>query len=952
MKNSIYFLLAFASFCVLGLTSASADAFQSFPIEPQNGKFSVRFSAVPSLANIDGVIGFGGSQITAFSDFNCIVRFGSDGNIDVRNGGTYAADATVPYIKGRKYYIQMDIDVTLSTYSVKVIPFVGDTVTLAQDYAFSADQITGSITHFGTMMVGEDATKFIGVADFQIGSQHIELGHDNFSIKTDPLTGDFFVNVVATPSADKINGAIGLGKEMMTGWSSLNCIVRFNSEGKLDVRNGAEYLATNEVSYVGGKPYLLFIKGNTVNGTYSVKVGTPFGDTVSIAKDYAFRKDTPSDVLNYISQRVIRDETQSGKPNSYIALDGILTGELKYDFINPVISSPITPFVGAFSRTVVITPSADSINASYNLSKIAGQAWGDLNVIVRFTPEGKVDVRNDGAYAADVEFLYEGGISYVVKIDGNTTTSKYTVSIQKSPYSDPVILATDYTFRMNSPSDILNFAGTKTIWDENQQGKTASYLKVSNVGITQDLDESFVNSAPTVATPASFTMFSDESAREVPIVNISDGDGGFQALTASATSSEPTVATVALDYSAGSMGNLTITPVAAGSTTITITVMDDGGTAAQGMDTKTVMFDVTVLAAVALRDIVISTADGEWGADNRILGGKDCEPCYDSWLRSNTGEAELKNENLLINISPKYTYVQYLRFDLSQLPETGGALEASLSLYSPSAKNRGVNSDSINVYVVEDQYFPIKDFQGYIDQELDEFYIEGNEGGYIDIIKEDNSGYIPGYENWIVADNAPGFNEGNESDLSESWDYINHDVLLDVGSKFVFSAKDTLHTFSHPDIAKFINDDSNGVIVFVIMLDPSNNAEFADKSQALYSGENLGAEPFISIKWDSNFEPGTGGCTGDNCEELSTVVESRFGVYPNPTSKALSFTNTDKVYYSNIYTVDGKLVKIDESNNGSALKSIDVSSLHKGLYFLKAYSIDGKLVLSSKFIKE
>ena len=953
MKNSIYYLIALLSHCILGLSNANADASQSFPIAAQTGNFSVRFTAVPSDYNLDGAIGFGGNEISEFNDFNCIIRFGASGEIDVRNGNDYDADSLVNYIKGRRYYFQMDVNVPNSTYSVIVIPFEGDTVILAKDYAFRADKVTGSIAHFGTKLVGDDVTKFIGVADFQIGSEHIESAHDNFSIQTDALSGDFFLNVVATPSADSINGAIGLGKELLTGWGSLNCLVRFTNEGKIDVRNGSNYEAIADLSYLGGKPYLVFITGNTVSKTYSVKIGTPSGDTVTLAKDYEFRSNSPGDVLNYLSQRVVVDTTQldpaqNGIIGSYIALDGLVTGELKYDGINPVISMPIDELSGAFSKSVVITPSADSINASYNLSKIAGQAGPDLNVIVLFDAEGKVEVRNDGDYMADAEFLYEGGVSYVVKIDGNTTTSMYSVSIQDSPYSQPVIIATDYTFRKNMPSETLNFAGTKTIWDTNQSGKVGSYLKIANVGITTLINDGpLVNLEPTISVLSDTSFFVDDSPAILEIVDIGDGNGGSQSLSVSAASSATDIATVSVNYTDGSTGELTITPVAVGVTTISVTVMDDGGVDNGGIDTKVVSFDVDIKAAIAIRDFTITVAEGEWGADNRILGGKDF---YEAWLSQNTGEGKKGSDNNIVNIPPKFTYVMYLRYDLSKLPKVGGAIEASLSIYSETAKTNGVDSDSINVYVVEDKFFPSKDNQGHIDQELNEFYTEGDKG---DILQGNNTDYIgEGYINWIVADNAPGFNEGNESDLSASWDYINHDVLLDVGSKFIFSAKDTLHTFSHSDFAKYINDDTNEAIVFVIQMEPNPNAKFPDQAQELYSGEDVGREPFISVKWDKNFVPTDPGCVGDDCEALSFIDDKNLLVYPNPTTGTLTFSDQSTIYSASIFTIDGKLVKNDLGDKESALNSIDVSALQEGLYFIKAYSQQGSLLFNSKFIKE
>ena len=72
-----------------------------------------------------------------------IVRFSPTGStLDVRNGGGYSADATIPYLAGDTYHFRLIVDIPLHTYSVYVTAPGSDEQLLAADYAFRAEQST------------------------------------------------------------------------------------------------------------------------------------------------------------------------------------------------------------------------------------------------------------------------------------------------------------------------------------------------------------------------------------------------------------------------------------------------------------------------------------------------------------------------------------------------------------------------------------------------------------------------------------------------------------------------------------------------------------------------------------------------------------------------------------------------------------------------------------------
>ena len=109
-----------------------------------------------------------------------------------------------------------------------------------------------------------------------------------------------------------------------------------------------------------------------------------------------------------------------------------------------------------------------------------------------------------------------------------------------------------------------------------------------------------VNDAPTIATPSGVNIneSASPSQQTVNLSGITAGGGETQTLTVTASSNNTGLTGIpSITYtSPNSTGTLTFTPVANtfGTATITVTVMDDGGTQNGGVDTTSVKFTVTV----------------------------------------------------------------------------------------------------------------------------------------------------------------------------------------------------------------------------------------------------------------------------------------------------------------------------------------------------------------------
>jgi hypothetical protein len=117
-----------------------------------------------------------------------------------------------------------------------------------------------------------------------VGSQQwISIGYP-------PQTTSFTYGFNMTPSATNVDALVGLGGiNPVTAYDQLACVVRFNSSGKIDARNGGAYAAVTDFPYSVGGVYTVRIKVDPVAKTYEATVSVNGGVPVVIARNYSFR---------------------------------------------------------------------------------------------------------------------------------------------------------------------------------------------------------------------------------------------------------------------------------------------------------------------------------------------------------------------------------------------------------------------------------------------------------------------------------------------------------------------------------------------------------------------------------------------------------------------------------------------------------------------------------------
>ncbi|HVH68406.1 MAG TPA: Ig-like domain-containing protein, partial [Gemmatimonadales bacterium] len=119
---------------------SSAGTWQNSAIASQTGPFEIQFDVTPAATNIDGSVGLSNGPAGAWTSLATIVRFNTSGTIDARNGGTYAATATIPYSAGVRYHVRLDVNLPAHSYDTYVTPPGSAEQVLGAGFAFRTEQ--------------------------------------------------------------------------------------------------------------------------------------------------------------------------------------------------------------------------------------------------------------------------------------------------------------------------------------------------------------------------------------------------------------------------------------------------------------------------------------------------------------------------------------------------------------------------------------------------------------------------------------------------------------------------------------------------------------------------------------------------------------------------------------------------------------------------------------------
>ena len=253
-----------------------------------------------------------------------------------------------------------------------------------------------------------------------------------------------------------------------------------------------------------------------------------------------------------------------------------------------LIPNPTVEYTGSSTGYLAYTPVADQTGTATITVDVSAPATAPADNIMHFDVEVEENIAPDidqvaafDAKAGDPQVVQLTGID-----DGNPSAEQ---AITVTATSSNPGLIPNPTVAYNSDDSFGSLTFTPTL---GQTGSAAITVTLQDNGGTRaggvDTNEMVfdvnvyaqINNPPTIDSIGTIATFINTDVN-VPLAGISDGDGGSQTLTITATSSNtglvpnPTV----VYTSPNSTGQLQFTPVAGqtGTATITVTVTDNGG---------------------------------------------------------------------------------------------------------------------------------------------------------------------------------------------------------------------------------------------------------------------------------------------------------------------------------------------------------------------------------------
>jgi hypothetical protein len=252
----------------------------------QNGSFTAEVDATPLGSGIDGAVALSNGPQTTFTGLACIGRFNSSGFIDARNGGAYSSANSIPYLANQTYHFRFVVTLSNHTYSIYVTPPGQAEQAVGLNYAFRTEQ--QSVTALNNWSVFADigsmqASDFLSASETAIANS--TFTNSSFASQS----GAFQAEWDAMPTASGMDGVMALSNGAQTSFTGFACLIRFFTDGTIQVRNGGVYSADTTIPYSPGTIYHFRVAANVASHTYSVFVTASGGSEQSLASNYAFR---------------------------------------------------------------------------------------------------------------------------------------------------------------------------------------------------------------------------------------------------------------------------------------------------------------------------------------------------------------------------------------------------------------------------------------------------------------------------------------------------------------------------------------------------------------------------------------------------------------------------------------------------------------------------------------
>jgi hypothetical protein len=231
-------------------------------------------------------------------------------------------------------------------------------------------------------------------------------GFDNIPMSS-AQTGSFTATIDAVPSISPSNTTIGLCQGAQTAYTGLACVVRFNTSGDIDARNGGAYTAASTIPFSAGVSYHFRFVVNVPTHTYSIFVTPAGGSEITVGSNYAFRTEQAG-VTSLDTWNIDVAATPGGT---------VTISNLNVTATAQVAAPTFSPGAGTYTSAQSVTISTTTSGAS-----------------IRYTTDGSTPTSTTGT-------LYSGPVAV-----GSTKTLKAIAF--ESGFTDSTVSSATYTINL------------------------------------------------------------------------------------------------------------------------------------------------------------------------------------------------------------------------------------------------------------------------------------------------------------------------------------------------------------------------------------------------------------------------------------------------------------------------------------------------------------------------
>src|SRR5438874_4524515 len=303
--------------------------------------------------------------------------------------------------------------------------------------------------------------------------------------------GAFEAQFDATPTAANMNGVVGFANGPAADWTNLAVIVRFNSTGTIDARNGGDYAAATAIPYTAGTSYHVRLDVDLASHTYDIYV-TPAGATEQLLGNaFAFRTEQAAvPALNNLGL-----DTNGGSATVCNVTVGVWTPLPPA----PVASVTMSPAATTVSGGATVQLTATLKDASGNVLRGRSVTWASsAPALAPVSGTGLVTGLVVGPATITATSGVHTGSAAVTVILGSTSTPLYTLGTGTNYYVAPsgsdgnpcTATAPCYTMarvsQLMSPGDNAHFASGNYTWSYSGNKVTKSGTAAAPISYVSD----------------------------------------------------------------------------------------------------------------------------------------------------------------------------------------------------------------------------------------------------------------------------------------------------------------------------------------------------------------------------------------------------------------------------------------------------------------------------------